>query len=61
MVDLLDQAASAFGMCRTDVIRRSLSRDLAFVTSHEIPQTYKRVAAGQSAYARWIKRNHEVI
>ena len=37
LVDQLDHAASVLGMCRSDVIRRSLQRDLGFVMSHELP------------------------
>jgi hypothetical protein len=36
-VALLDQAAKPLGMCRSDVIRRSLARDLGHVMSHEVP------------------------
>ena len=46
MVNLLDEAAIAFGMCRSDVIRRSPSRDLDFVQSYEIPNAEKQAGKG---------------
>ena len=36
-VAALDEAANALGMCRSDVIRRSLTRDLKYVMSYEVP------------------------
>jgi hypothetical protein len=36
-VATLDTAAKVLGMCRSDVIRRSLARDLSYVLSHEFP------------------------
>ena len=36
-VAALDEAAKALGMCRSDVIRRSLIRDLRYVMSYEVP------------------------
>jgi hypothetical protein len=54
MVEILDQAASAFGMCRSDVIRRSLARDLAYVISQELPSMQRFHQQTSTAHRNWL-------
>ena len=54
MVDLLDEAAIAFGMCRSDIIRRSLARDLAYVISHELPSIQRFHQQTSTAHRSWL-------
>ena len=60
-VSLLDEAAKALGMCRSDVIRRSLARDLDYVMNHEVPNMqrfHQETTAAQSSWLtnkRWLK------
>ena len=60
MVNMLDEAAKALGMCRSDVIRRLLARDLGHVMSHEVPSMQRfdeepphRTLAGLAATVGW--------
>ncbi len=53
-VVMLDEAAKALGMCRSDVIRRSLARDLGYVMSHEVPNMKRFQQETTSAHASWL-------
>jgi hypothetical protein len=59
-VATLDTAAKVLGMCRSDVIRRSLARDLSYVLSHEFPNLQRFQSETRAAHSNWIssKRNH---
>ena len=59
-VAALDEAANALGLCRSDVIRRSLARDLSYVMSYEVPNMLRFHQETASAHTNWIssKRNH---
>ncbi len=54
VVDQLDEAAKVFSMCRLDVIRRSLARDLDFVLNHEIPKLRRWNEEIASDYSGWV-------
>ena len=53
-VSLLDEAAKALGMCRSDVIRRSLARDLSYVMSHEVPNMQRFHQETTAAHTSWL-------
>lgn len=53
-VTMLDQAAKTLGMCRSDVIRRSLSRDLQYVMSHEVPSMQRFHQETAKAHDHWL-------
>ena len=53
-VALLDEAAKALGMCRSDVIRRSLTRDLGYVMSHEVPNMQRFHREITAAHTNWL-------
>ena len=51
---MLDEAAKALGMCRSDVIRRSLARDLGYVMSHEVPNMQRFHQETTATHASWL-------
>ena len=53
-VAALDEAANALGMCRSDVIRRSLSRDLRYVMSFEVPSMQRFNQETSAAHDSWL-------
>ena len=53
-VAALDEAANALGMCRSDVIRRSLTRDLRYVMSHEVPRMQRFHHETSAAHDSWL-------
>lgn len=53
-VTMLDQAAKILGMCRSDVIRRSLVRDLSYVMSHEVPNMQRFHQETEVAHGSWL-------
>lgn len=53
-VGVLDEAARALGMCRSDVIRRSLARDLSYVMSHEVPNMQRFHQETTAAHTSWL-------
>jgi metal-responsive CopG/Arc/MetJ family transcriptional regulator len=55
LVTSLDTAAHVLGMCRSDVIRRSLQRDLSYVMSHEVPNMQRFHAETTAAHSRWMR------
>jgi hypothetical protein len=55
MASRLDQAAAALNLCRSDVIRRCLTRDLEFVERHEIESAQRLRKKISVTYIRWIK------
>ncbi len=60
MMGALDEASTAFGMTRSDIIRRSLARDLSYVMDHEIKlieQVSDKVKAGHKRWMRSLKSN----
>lgn len=61
MVTKLDEAAQALNLCRSDVIRRSLARDLEYVLGHEVPNALrlKQEAAGE--YRHWRKNKFRTV
>ena len=57
-VAMLDEAARVLGMCRSDIIRRSLARDLGFVMSHEVPSMQRFHQETTAAHSSWLSRKH---
>ena len=55
MMDALDQASTAFGMTRSDIIRRSLARDLCYVMDHEIKLVEQVSDRAKAGHKRWIR------
>ena len=53
-VAVLDEAANALGLCRSDVIRRSLARDLSYVMSYEVPNMLRFHQETAVAHSSWI-------
>jgi hypothetical protein len=53
-VAMLDEAAKALGMCRSDVIRRSLTRDLGYVMSREVPTMQRFHQETSAAHVSWL-------
>ena len=53
-VAALDEAANALGMCRSDVIRRSLTRDLRYVMSYEVPDMLRFHQETAAAHTNWL-------
>ena len=53
-VAMLDQAAKILGMCRSDVIRRSLVRDLDYVMNHEVPNMQRFHQETEVAHGSWL-------
>jgi hypothetical protein len=51
---LLDEAAEALGMSRSDVIRRSLARDLKYVMSCEAPNMQRFNQETTIAHKSWL-------
>ena len=54
MVSQLDQAAHALNLCRSDIIRRSLARDLEFVLTHEVARAQQHQQGTASSYQEWL-------
>ena len=53
-VHMLDTAANALGMCRSDVMRRSLARDLSYVMSYEVPNMQRFHQETTAAHSSWL-------
>ena len=49
----LDEAATALGLSRSDLIRRSLTRDLVFLVAHELARTVEHQRQTEKAYGIW--------
>ena len=54
MVATLDEAAAALNLCRSDVIRRSLARDLQYVMGIEVPQALRFRRDSADRYSEWL-------
>jgi hypothetical protein len=59
-VAALDEAANALGLCRSDVIRRSLIRDLSYVLSYEVPNMQRFRQETAIAHTSWISNKRWV-
>jgi metal-responsive CopG/Arc/MetJ family transcriptional regulator len=53
LVDQLDEAAQALNMARTEVIRRSLTRDIDYIVRYEIQTALQQL---QERERRYIER-----
>jgi Ribbon-helix-helix protein, copG family len=57
LIAQLDEAARAFNMPRTDVIRRSLMRDVDYMVRHEVEAALQHLQEREKRYAEWCKRD----
>ena len=55
LLQRLDVASKALSVTRSELIRRSLTRDLDFVLEHEVPRFAKAREDAGGAYSRWLK------
>ncbi len=53
LVEQLDEAAAVLNLTRVDVIRRSLMRDLQYVTHEELERTRRYIQNQQKRYLEW--------
>ena len=56
LLDRLDHAAEVLGMTRSDIIRRSLLRDIEFILQHEVERTKQYHTARETDYQLWSAR-----
>jgi len=56
LLKALDEASIALDMCRSDIIRRSLARDLEYVMSHEVPSALKHKQEAADRYPEWFHK-----
>src|SRR5262249_55172006 len=61
LLERLDNAASALQMNRSDLIRRSLARDLEFLVSNEVALARARENTSQRLYRIWAHGNKEPL
>lgn len=54
LIRQLDEAAAVLGMCRSDVIRRSLQRDLSYVMSEELPRMRRLQQEAAAGHRSWL-------
>ena len=55
LLQRLNEASAAMRISRSELIRRSLSRDLEFVIRYEISRLAKATEESASDYFRWVK------
>lgn len=61
LLKALDEASIALDMCRSDIIRRSLARDLEYVMSHEVPCALRHKKEAADRYPEWLHKKRIVI
>ena len=59
MVEQLDEAAQALNMARTDVIRRSLGRDIDYIVRYEVQSALQHRQERERRYVEWVQ-HHDV-
>ena len=52
----LDRAAERLELSRSELVRRSLHRDLKFVVKHEVAEVTKAKGKTAARYAEWVQR-----
>ncbi len=52
----LDKAAERLELSRSELVRRSLYRDLKFVVKHEVAEITKAKGKTAARYAEWVQR-----
>jgi len=52
----LDEAAERLDLSRSELVRRSLHRDLKFVVKHEVAEITKAKGKTAARYAEWVQR-----
>jgi metal-responsive CopG/Arc/MetJ family transcriptional regulator len=52
----LDKAAERLELSRSELVRRSLHRDLKFVVKHEVAEVTKAKGKTAARYAEWVQR-----
>jgi metal-responsive CopG/Arc/MetJ family transcriptional regulator len=56
LVQQLDEAAQALNMARTDVIRRSLKRDVDYMVRYEIQTALQERQERERCYVDWVQK-----
>lgn len=56
LLQQLDKAAEHLDLSRSELVRRSLHRDVKFVLKHEVDQASKAKAKVAALYASWTQR-----
>jgi len=51
----LDKAAQRLDLSRSELVRRSLHRDIKFVLKHEVEEASKTKAKTNALYASWTQ------
>jgi hypothetical protein len=49
-----DRVATAFGLSRSEIIRRSLMRDVAYIMERELPKAMEEMQRGLDRYRSWL-------
>ena len=52
----LDEAAQHLDLSRSELVRRSLHRDIKFVLKHEVAEASKAKEKTNALYASWTQR-----
>jgi metal-responsive CopG/Arc/MetJ family transcriptional regulator len=52
----LDKAAKRLDLSRSELVRRSLHRDLKFELKHEVAEITKAKGKAAARYAEWVQR-----
>ena len=56
LLEQLDKAAGRLDLSRSELVRRSLHRDLKFVVKHEVAEVTKAKGKTAARYAEWVQR-----
>jgi metal-responsive CopG/Arc/MetJ family transcriptional regulator len=56
LLQQLDKAAGSLDLSRSELVRRSLHRDLKFVVKHEVEEASRAKAKTATLYDDWIQR-----
>jgi metal-responsive CopG/Arc/MetJ family transcriptional regulator len=55
LLQQLDRAAARLELSRSELVRRSLQRDLKFVVKHELEEATKAKGKTAALYADWVE------
>lgn len=55
LLQQLDEAANCLDLSRSELVRRSLSRDLRFVVKHEVEEASRAKAKTSALYINWTQ------
>jgi len=54
LLEQLDEAADCLDLSRSELVRRSLHRDLKFVMKHEVEEVVRAREKAETIYSSWI-------